>query len=313
MDKIDILMATYNGENYIREQLDSIINQSYTDWKLYISDDCSTDRTLSIIKEYMNRDSRISLVPCRKNGNARDNFMYLLNFSNSRYIMFCDQDDVWLKDKVKNAYGSIKRLENGDIRTPSLIFSDLYVVDKDLQMLSDSYFKYQNLKTNFNFEKILIQNSITGCTMIFNESLKDITLKTSNIENIIMHDWWMALISSCFGKINVVDKIDIKYRQHGNNSVGAKNTNSISYIISKVLNISEIKNDIRKTQIQAKCFYENFKNVNNLTKEQEQFLLFAKSFGECMDKGKINRLYFYKKNRIKKNSILKTIGWYVGG
>ena len=110
---IDILMATYNGEKYLAEQIESIINQSYTNWHLYIQDDCSTDRTLTVAFSYQKKfPEKITVIKNTKNsGSAKDNFFSMLSLSTSEYIMFSDQDDIWLPDKIKITHNRMLRLE----------------------------------------------------------------------------------------------------------------------------------------------------------------------------------------------------------
>lgn len=313
MDKVDILMATYNGEKFLKIQLESILSQKYTNWHLYISDDLSTDNSASIIKEYASKDSRITIVPAKKFGNAKDNFFYLLNFSTANYIMFCDQDDLWLPNKISNALTNIQLIEEDNKTIPLLVYSDLEVVDEHMDTIDNSYFHYQNIRPTKKFSKLLIQNSVTGCTMIFNKVLKEMTLQCKQTEYIIMHDWWMALISSCFGRVNVLSENSIKYRQHANNSVGAKNTRSFLYILKKCIKISNIRKDVIRTQLQAKCFYDNFYNSSSLNDHSKKCLYFSRDYGRCANLSKIARLKFYLNNNIRKNSIIKTIGLYLGG
>lgn len=223
---ITILMATYNGEKYIEEQLDSILCQSYCDYKLVVHDDGSNDKTVEIVKKYISLyPDKINLVEDGiKTGGPRNNFFHLMRLVDSPYIMFCDQDDIWLKDKIKNAINACMKMESkvGE-NIPVLIFSDLIVTDEKLNVISNSLFKMQKTESSMaeNINQLVYKNCITGCTMLFNKKALKVSLPTSC--NAIMHDWWVALnVLKNKGAVLFIDSKDIYYRQHGMNSVGAK-------------------------------------------------------------------------------------------
>ena len=136
-ERIDVLVATYNGEKYIREQLDSIINQTYKNIRILISDDCSKDSTPDILKEYEQKDDRIIVYTHEKNfGNYIKNFEFLLTKVESEYYALCDQDDVWLPEKIEKTFNKLKE-ENAD-----LAYTDLKVVDQDLNVIYPSMWDY---------------------------------------------------------------------------------------------------------------------------------------------------------------------------
>ena len=245
--KIYILMATYNGEKYLSKQLDSLLVQTYGNWKLYIHDDNSSDKTVEIIKEYQNRyPERIVFFDDNvSSGTAKENFTYLLKCIDDKfdYLMFCDQDDVWLDDKVELTLAKMLEVEKKYPQTDVLIHSDLKVVDADLNIISDSMFEYQNLdiKNQESLEKISMQNIVTGCTMMIN---KDLYQDAKEIpKEAMMHDWWIAIVAlKKGGVIKFLDKSTILYRQHGANSVGSKKVN-LSYYLLRLLKIKEILQD----------------------------------------------------------------------
>ena len=215
-------MATYNGEKYLQEQIDSILNQSYTNWVLFIRDDGSTDNTAAIIQEYSDKHpDRIKPVPYAATDlgfgkGAAYNFMaclkYASSFSEFSYFMFSDQDDVWLPNKIKMTLGCAKKVEK-KCPGPVLVYTDLMVVDSSLNLLNKSYYKYCRFNPNYrDLNHLLIQNHILGCTMLFNKKLANYII--FNSIGIFMHDWWIALISSCFGSTVCLRHPTIKYRQH---------------------------------------------------------------------------------------------------
>jgi glycosyltransferase involved in cell wall biosynthesis len=225
--KIYILMATYNGGLYIRAQLDSLLKQAYKNWILYIHDDNSTDTTTTIIKEYQDRyrDKIIYIDDNISMRSAKNNFTYLLNKidNNFDYLMFCDQDDIWLNTKIEETCNRMMELEAKNSNLPILVFTDLTVVDKDLQPLSKSMMNFQSKDINIinSLKYMLVENIITGCTIMLNKHAKTLALPVS--EHAIMHDWWIALkVKQNNGIISYIDNPLILYRQHETNDTGAK-------------------------------------------------------------------------------------------
>lgn len=223
MQDVLILMATYNGRNFIKEQLDSIVNQSYESWSLFISDDGSDDGTVDIINSYAGSDDRIKVIskPETHEKGPSNNFSFLINqalTSDSKVFLFCDQDDVWKSDKI----AIIRRVmqEHGD--KPLLVHHDLTVVDEDLNLIAESFCEYMRLdpeKTTLN--SLLSRNEVTGCAMAMSKAL--LHLVSPIPAGAIMHDWWCAIIAAGTGEIIFINEKLVKYRQHTRNAVGAKN------------------------------------------------------------------------------------------
>jgi glycosyltransferase involved in cell wall biosynthesis len=229
-DKVSILMATYNGEKYIAEQMNSILNQTYKNWELLIHDDGSLDQTVKIIKEYSLKDPiRIKLIDDTiELKSAKENFSYLMKFASSDYIMFCDQDDIWLEEKIELTLKKMKVVEKENPSLPVLIHSDLKVVNSDLSIIANSMFDYQklNYKNALDIYRLSLDNCITGCTVMINKYLQNIQIPTEAI----MHDWWIGLV--CLknnGIIYFIDKPLILYRQHGSNAIGSQKINFWHY------------------------------------------------------------------------------------
>lgn len=275
---VDILLTTYNGEKYLRSQIDSVFAQTYTDWKIMVIDDCSTDKTCSIIDEYINKyPGKIELYRNNKNsGNPSLNFFKLLSMSKSEYVMFCDQDDVWLENKIYTTINVMKDLENKNEQLPVLVHTDLKVVDSKLNVLSESMFKYQKLDSNAKtLKEIIVQNNVTGCTVMLNKKL--ISMCCSIPENVIMHDWWVALIAAAFGIIGFVDESTILYRQHESNQVGSKNASSFSLLFNKILHGREIQKSILATYSQCEAFLGRYFSDLSLNQKNmlESYLMVA--------------------------------------
>lgn len=302
---IDISMATYNGEEFIKEQLDSILSQSYTDWQLIISDDCSKDGTVSIIKKYQKQypDKILLFENDVPSGSAQNNFFNAIKYTTSDYVMFSDQDDVWLPDKIENTFNKMMEMEKEyGKNTPVLIHTDLKVVDKNLNTINDSLFKMMNMDSErCAFNNLLVQNIVTGCTVMGNRALFNYLEKIP--KNAVMHDMWIALIASAFGEIGFVDKSTMLYRQHGNNSVGAKDTKSLSYILYKIFHAKEIHNSLLKQYKQADEFRAIYGGILS-----EWQLSMLQSYGTFEKKNFYEKYKELKKFNLFKNSNIQILG-----
>lgn len=304
---VDVLMATYNGEDYIEEQIESILNQSYTKWKLYIRDDGSTDNTLEIIEKFSAKyPKKIFLVKDDKKGlGAKGNFKELMRYSSNDYCMFSDQDDIWLKDKIEKSFEKIKSLEElYGIDTPILVHTDLRVVDENKKIINNSFWKYQNLNpNNIQLRKLLVENIVTGCTMIINKPL--LNLSKNIPKESVMHDAWIALVASAKGKVYSLDEQTILYRQHSKNEVGAKSVKGIGFI-QKNLNQEKINLSINNSIAQASKLYEIFNE--ELTERDKQIL---KTFKNIRKYGYLKRKYIAIKYKFYKNDLKRRLGYLI--
>lgn len=305
---IDILMATYNGESYVAEQIDSILNQTYTEWKLYIRDDGSKDNTMSILEEYASKYSdKIILVKDGKKGlGAKGNFGALIKYSKNEYCMFCDQDDFWLNSKIEDSINKMFEIENKEgSNFPILVHTDLKVVDGKLEIINESFWNYQNLdKNKTDLRNLLVQNNITGCTMLMNRALMNLCQNTP--ENCIMHDWWIGLVASAFGGIYTIDKQTMLYRQHGKNEVGAHEYNSIGFVKNKLSNFEKISKSIDDTIIQAEAFYNEFKDKLS---DNDRNLVY--NYSVLREKNFIQRKQSIVKNKFYKSGLVRNIGYLI--
>ncbi len=299
--KITVLVATHNSEKYISSQLNSLINQTFKDRiSILISDDASTDSTVDIIREYMNKYPQISLIKSENPlKNPQANFWFLLkNAPNTEYYMFCDHDDVWLNDKIEKTFKKMQEIENG---RPALVHTDLVVVDNNLNVIAPSMFRFQALNKKPDLKNLLIQSSVTGCTVMINNLLRTVALKKENTKNMIMHDWYLSILCTIVGNVGFVDEPLILYRQHGNNEVGAKNTKNFGYIFNKALQIKKNKESIRNTYLQAKDIFEVFNDGS------ENFKL-IKLYSENLNKNKLQRIASAFKFGFWKNTLLRRFG-----
>lgn len=220
---IDVLLATYNGEPYLAEQLDSVFNQDRVKLRILVRDDGSSDKTVSILQRYEKEKSG-KLIIIDDNGHlgAKASFANLLNHSEAPYMAFCDQDDVWLDHKLSLLLEKIQELEvvygKG---TPLLVHSDLRVVNESLQPIAGSFWNYSGLdpeRTDLNC--MLVKNPVTGCALLANRALVEKAIPVPN--EAVMHDHWLALVASAFGRIEAIREPLVMYRQHKQNVVGAQ-------------------------------------------------------------------------------------------
>lgn len=227
-----ILMAIYNGERYIKEQIDSILTQSYSNWILYIRDDGSCDNTMSIIKKYIQKypEQIFLLEDSLSSQNVKENFNILLqSVPKFDYYMFADQDDVWEKNKISVLLDRILKAGSQKITNPLLVYCDLKVVDSNLNTIHSSFMEYSNLilKDENQFQQLLLFNVAPGCSMMFNHALRE---KISRIpKECHMHDWWVILVANILGEIIFVPKPLVLYRQHEHNVLGASNATPKNY------------------------------------------------------------------------------------
>lgn len=221
---VDILMATYNGARYLDEQIDSILGQSYSRWRLLVNDDGSSDETVDIVKAYVEKDDRIHLLSLEnKRHDAAGNFLALLDASSASYVMFCDQDDVWLSEKVRLELQAMRELEQEyGADMPLLIFTDSAVVDENLNVLSPSFAATVPFHpSSITLSRLMVDNVAQGCVMLLNRALVQFLRQYPLRNEIGMHDYWAMIIASALGCALYLPVSTLSYRQHGNNVCGA--------------------------------------------------------------------------------------------
>lgn len=270
-EKIAILLSTYNGKLYIEKQVISLMSQSFNDFILYIRDDGSSDGTELVLRELAKRYNNIVLLPSGKNYGAAGSFIELINNVEADYYFFCDQDDYWLPEKIEV---TLKAISCYDQKKPLLAHSNLLVVDKDLELISNSFYEYSNISIERfeNKKQILLQNYIVGCTCCINNTLAELAkISQDEVKKIAMHDWWFALYAKFFGEIIYVEQPTIKYRQHDNNTLGANN-NSLRRYLKLFFNNSGISrvNKFRAKMTMQAFFFEE-KNKSILTVDDKKY------------------------------------------
>lgn len=314
---ITIIMAVYNGQEYIREQLESLKDQTYTEWRLVIRDDRSSDKTVEIVKKFSDEVEQevIFKVNEKPSGSAKNNFALLINDAKeSDYVMFCDQDDIWKKDKIEITFNKMKQAEERYGRDfPLLVHGDVEVIDENGNINADSMFEMSQINADSKLPQILIQNHVTGCTMMCNKKLIAGISEYASSEYIIMHDYLAALYASVFGKIEVIKKPLLSYRQHSGNSVGAKNNNNPVYLLKRLANgRKSYKEAMETSRNQVKFFVEIYREELAAEKYCKEYELMS-GYASLGSRAKLYRIMFYKKNHIWKNGTIRKIMQVIWG
>lgn len=265
LKKVDVILASYNGEKYIKEQINSILlcldKVKDHECQLLISDDCSQDGTLKIISEI--NDDRVKLIDSTRAGGVLANFERLIKYSNADYVFFADQDDIWIEDKVSVFLDAFNKIENEHDSTPVLLYSDVTLVNTNLNVIHNSMMEVQKIIEKPSFCELLVSNSVTGCAMAANRVLLN-KIKKINEHDVIMHDWYLALVAKSTGYLKFVPGQYVLYRQHGGNQVGSK-----IYQVSDKMHptkllkfIKKSRGDIIRTINQAYYFKTQHTNEN---------------------------------------------------
>lgn len=242
---IAILLATYNGERFIKEQLDSLLTQTYQDWHLYVHDDSSQDATVAIIKEFTDKHpDKITLLDYPPTGGACSNFLSMLKRVEARYYMFCDQDDVWLPKKIEMSIEELKKQEEQHPQKAIAVYTDLQIVDENLTPLFPSMWEHAGVYPQYlrTFADCGGHTAIaTGCTMLFNHQAKTV-VGGFPADKALMHDIWVCLcVLKCGGILTGIEEKTLLYRQHGHNTLGATDTKAADIgICYRLRNIKKV-------------------------------------------------------------------------
>ncbi|HEM6183278.1 glycosyltransferase family 2 protein [Streptococcus suis] len=294
--KVNILMSTYNGQQFLSEQIRSIQEQSYTDWALFIRDDGSSDNTKEILKDFERQDSRIHLIDSDKSDNLGviKSFHKLVNHDRADYYFFSDQDDVWLPNKLEL---SLNEAQNYPANLPLMVYMDLKVVNQDLEIMTESMVKSQSHHANTELVQELTENTVTGGVAMINHTLAEMWQET---DDILMHDWYLALLASAFGNLVFIDQPGELYRQHSDNVLGART-------LSK-----RFKKWIRPHILFA-VYWDLIKNSQKQARHLLQMPLsqsnreLIEAFVTIMDKPMLERFRILRKYGLRKNKTFHTL------
>ncbi len=273
---VEILLSTYNGSKFLKEFIDSLFSQTYKDWILTVRDDGSKDNTTEITENISAKyPGKINLIKDELgNLGTCKSFLTLLKQAKADYIMFADQDDVWLPDKIEKTISKMFEVERKYAKTtPILIHTDLIVVDEKLNTIASSFWRYQGQNPEYkSLNYLLVQNNVTGCTIMVNKALKDLVVQIP--DKAIMHDWWLALVASAFGVIEYIPDQTILYRQHQSQNTGARKYSFWYFFQRFAKTPNKALQSVWMTLLQAQEFFRMYED--RLTESQKDcaFVLF---------------------------------------
>ena len=304
--KVTILLAAYKGAAYVGAQIESILAQDCDDWFLILSDD--GEDTADVLDFYArSHPDRIAHHRSgQRFGSAQKHFMYLISRfgGEAPYTMCADQDDIWHPDKVRRTLEAMEAAEKqagGQI--PLLVHTDLRVVDGDLQEIDPSFMHFSKIDgSRLAFHQLLVQNVVTGCTMMMNRPLAALAARAENETHMLMHDWWIALIASALGKAVFLPEATMDYRQHGRNVVGAKNAGSLSYMMGRLKGnyARKMRDDsIAQTKAFLACYETELSDKQKKT---------CRAFISLTDQGRLGRLRTLQKYHLWKNTLPRRLG-----
>lgn len=265
MTKIDIILPYFNGSKYIKEQLDSILNSDLEeiDLTVILINDASAIEETEYIKsilpakvKYVENENNLGVIRTVEKG---------LALTSSEYVMLCDQDDVWLKSKIKNTLNFFKKVEDG---CPCLVYTDLMIVDEQLNILHTSMHQYYRHNHKKIKPSLIFHNIVTGCTVMINRKLLDLVLPFPS--QVTMHDHWLALCATFGGKVASLEESTILYRQHGMNQVGTPNKNIFSKLLNYRVTFPKFKHHLRLKTLMVEELAQRISKRGN---EKEAFFL----------------------------------------
>ena len=268
MKKVLILLSAYNGEKYIKEQLDSIINQTYKNIDIYIRDDGSSDNTLKILKEYAKKKKNIKVEYGKNKGFLASFFGMLKDCDKYDYYSFCDQDDVWMKDKIEKAVKSLEKEDDSQV----LLYSSNYdYYDSNMNFVSHT----GKVGKKPSFAKAIVENIAPGMTMVINNAARK-ELINNKYDDCLLHDWWIYLVCSGLGKVIYDDSIMVKYRRQKKNVTTVERGffNTLKWRIKTFL----LGNHFSELKKQLISFKESFNDKLN-NKNKKILILFCRKKG----------------------------------
>jgi glycosyltransferase involved in cell wall biosynthesis len=305
--EIEVLLATWNGERFIEEQLESVFRQRFQNFRLIVRDDLSTDSTLEIVERYRSRHPDrvvVSLNKCRM-GPCRT-FSLLAENSVTPYVAFCDQDDIWREDRLAIGLAAAKSIEaDHGIHTPVLVFSDLTLVGPDNQMLAPSMWKMKHVNPRrASLGTMLVQNLVSGCTILANRSL---LLHAVPIpEGAVMHDFWLGLVAAAFGVLHPLYEATVRYRQHQGNAIGAGNSWRTVDALKRLTVDEQFKEGIDASRRQSRVFASRY--ASQLSAQQENTL---EAWTRSQDLPAVLRQWALYRNGLRRTTLLNNLAFLV--
>ena len=255
--KTAVLLTAYNGSKHLPALLDSLMDQTDPDFSVLLQDDGSEDETFSLLTALCGKDQRFSFGSEQgQHLGAAGNFLSLVRQTDADYALMCDQDDLWEPEKIailKKAMNEMEAEYGAD--TPLLVHSDCSLISEEGEPIGDSFFRHQGWDPKaVTLPPLLVQNNVTGCTLIMNAPLRKLIASHARAKDLFMHDWFIALTAASFGKIRFVNQPLTLYRQHGDNTIGASSKNLIARGFSALTKRQEAKRRILLTYTHTKVF-----------------------------------------------------------
>lgn len=302
--QIHIVLATYNGERYLREQMESILANTWDDVSIEICDDGSDDGTLEIAEDYASVYGHIRVHKNEKNLGYTKNFLEGIKRSESPYVMLCDQDDIWKPDKIAHTYEKMKELEAeyGTDR-PLMVYTDAVNFESETGKEQGSFHENSHLNVSAtDAAHLLMENKCIGCTVMVNAAVMPY-LETVPDE-VRVHDWWLALICSFFGKISYLNETTLQYRQHSGNMIGG--SGFIDYMKNRLSNLGKQKEALRQTYAQGAAFYALFGPQMG---QRERRL--AEAFARMSEIGGFRRRFYMLRYRFCKSGWVRNLALFL--
>lgn len=292
MKSVTIMLSTYNGEKYLREQLDSLLKQEGVDFNIFVRDDGSKDKTCEILQEYADK-GLLTFVKGENLGFSKSFSWLINNAPKADYYSCCDQDDVWLPTKVLDGVNALENIDE-----PATYFTSLNVVDEKLNLITKDSHSHYNNESETLFADNVLMPQVNGCTMIFNEKLRQLYSKIPS-HNIHGHDYTLVTLASAFGKVVFSNDSKILYRQHANNCYGFYK-GSLRNLIRSVK--SFFKYETKGIKSHEAMIYKYY-FFNDLKEEDKVFIDLMTEYR--FKKAKRKQLRKFIKTKIKNKTIKK--------
>ena len=313
--KVIVLLATYNGAEFLSDQIQSIQGQTISNWTLLVRDDGSEDNTRDVLETLAAKDKRIRCIhDTRECLGAARNFgelMQVASVEGADIIFFSDQDDVWLPTKMMEQIDALGKMEDSYGRdTPILVYSDLEVVDRWLEPIHHSFMRYQGLthEAKSPLRVLMTQNFVTGCATAINRPLLELAIPLP--ADVIMHDWWLALCAAACGQIGYLQNSTLQYRQHGSNQIGAQR---FLYMMNPFSPRTR-----RRLKEGGRQFFKSIRQAALLSERivsrgipcSVKTLSLLERFAACAQEGRLRRLWTVSQLGLRRQGVFRQLSLY---
>lgn len=301
---VEVLLATYNSEKFLREQLNSLLAQTYQDFVILVRDGGSTDATLTILEEFRSaHPDKFRLIPSNGRSGFLENFSHLLDAGSAEYSFFCDHDDIWMPDKIEKTLKKLWDLEKQyGVTSPCCVHCDLAVIDETGKIKNNSLHKAWHMGTTPEESGYPVDMPLFGCTLAFNKCLKEKALPIA--ENCVYHDAWFARIAWHFGHIGFVSAPLIQYRIHRTNVSCGTSSGYPAVLFRYVKNLQMSRKILRRNLLDPlEVFLERYSDeLSGYHRKRLQ------AFAKWRQYGVVRRLYYMLKYKIYANGLIRTVG-----